>query len=123
MHIKVKYFKGKGRGIIAINNIKKGTIIERAPVIILPDSDWKHIKRTELDNWNFYWNKKGDFVIVLGYGSLYNHSYTPNAYYLPDFKNKEMLYIALKDIKKNEEILINYNGDPTDMSPMWFNVK
>lgn len=123
MKIKHKYFKDKGRGVIATKNIKKGEVIERAPVIVIPSKEWKHIKKTILNDWNYYWKRNGDFAIVLGHGSLYNHSFTPNAYYKPDFKNNAMVYIALKNIKINEEILINYNGDPEDMSPMWFDVK
>jgi SET domain-containing protein len=35
-----------------------------------------------------------------------------------------MTYTAIKDIKKDEEILVNYNGEPDDTTPIeWFDVE
>ena len=41
-------------------------------------------------------------------------------YYNED--NLSIEFYAEADIKKDEEITINYNGDPTDKSPLWFDV-
>ena len=60
-------------------------------------------------------------ALPLGYGSIYNHSYEPNASSLnvvPDI----MEFVALKDIQQGEEITINYNGEPTDRSAVDFPV-
>ncbi len=58
--------------------------------------------------------------ICLGFGSLYNHSYSPNATYKKLHEEKMIEFIAIKDIKKDEEITVNYNfGDPDDKSELW----
>ena len=59
--------------------------------------------------------------MLLGYGMLLNHSYTPNATYDINFPNHTFDFFAYKDIKAGEEILINYNGDVDDNEPLWFN--
>lgn len=36
---------------------------------------------------------------------------------------KQMVYTAIKPIKKGEEITVNYNGEPDDMTPIeWFDL-
>jgi SET domain-containing protein len=63
-----------------------------------------------------------DGVMVLGNGSLYNHSFNPNAEYLRRTSDKVMDYVAIKDIEAGEEITINYNGITKSMDPVWFDV-
>ncbi|HZU37814.1 MAG TPA: SET domain-containing protein-lysine N-methyltransferase, partial [Gemmataceae bacterium] len=60
-------------------------------------------------------------AIALGYGSLYNHSYMPNARY-DDEPGPAMTFTALRTIRPGEEITVNYNGDPKDRSPVGFEV-
>ncbi len=60
-------------------------------------------------------------VVALGYGSLYNHSYSPNARY-EDANPRTKLFIALRDIQPGEEIVVNYNADPNDRSDVGFAV-
>lgn len=108
---------GAGRGIFAKEFIQKGTLIETAPVVLVPKKDISLIEKTELDHYFFAWKTQG--AIVLGTGSLYNHSYTPNAFYKRSFHTNTMHYIAYKDILPNEEITINYNGSPLDKTPIW----
>ena len=109
-----------GRGIFADRYIKKGELIEEAPVIIIPKEEWKQMRKSVLLNYVFRWGK--DKAIALGYGSLFNHSFTPNAKYITNIKNQTIDFYARKDIQKEEEILVNYNGDPSDQSPLWFDV-
>lgn len=76
---------------------------------------------TQLYNYYFAWGEASEeAAIALGYGSLYNHSYTPNAKYRKDFDNNLLKYICIRDIQKDEEITINYNFDPEDKTPVWF---
>ena len=59
--------------------------------------------------------------MALGYGSLYNHSFKPNARYTKGPAEMAIKFSALRDIAAGEEILINYNGTPEDDSPdLWF---
>ena len=57
-------------------------------------------------------------ALALGYGSLYNHSYRPNAETLetPD----ELVITALHRIEPGEEIFINYMGTAQD--GVWFDL-
>jgi SET domain-containing protein len=68
----------------------------------------------------YVWNKKA-FAISLGYGSLYNHSYEPNASYI--FGPMRLTYKALCDIAEGDEITINYNYYPGNRKPVGFDVK
>ena len=62
-----------------------------------------------------------DFVVLaLGYGSLYNHSKTPNCKYKILQKQKVIRYVALKDIIKDEEILFDYSKSSSSKAPLWF---
>lgn len=114
---------GKGRGVFAGERIACGETIETSAVIVFPKSQWKHVKKTDINCYCYYWGKDlEDGAIVLGLGSLYNHSYGPNAKYVRRVDDKTMDYVAIRDIEKGEEITINYNGPPDDMSPMWFDI-
>jgi len=111
----------KGRGVFAKQLIRKGEIFERAPVILIPAREWESIERTVLFNYCYGWGE--DSALALGLGSLFNHSYQPNAIYTRRFEEQVIDYRALRDINLDEEITINYNGDPLDLAPLWFSVK
>lgn len=123
LRISVKNSPGKGRGVFAQQNFKKGEVIETCPVIVLPAEDIDSLELTELYNYYFAWGPDSkDAAIALGYGSLYNHSYNPNARYYKDFENGLLKYVCIRDIQKGEEITINYNCDPEDKTPVWFDL-
>ena len=108
-----------GRGVFAREFIKKGETIEGCPVLILPRKDYPIVKKTILYNYYFMCGKV-TCGICLGFGSLYNHSYKPNATYKKNIKERVIEFVALKDIKKDEEITVNYNyGNPDDKGPLW----
>jgi len=117
----VKRVKGKGRGVFARKHIAAGAIIERVPVIFIPIN----LLVDGLDNpllakFVFYRNRT-TVALALGYGSLYNHSFTPNARY-EDEAGATMVFVALRPIAAGEEITFNYNGDPEDRSSVGFEV-
>jgi SET domain-containing protein len=112
-----------GRGIYAARDIKTGKCIEVSPVIVSPQTEWKYLKKTILSEYYFTWGENYEHkAIALGYGSLFNHSYTPNAtfVYKPDILS--IAFFTTSDIKRGEEITINYNWYPEDESPLWFDV-
>jgi SET domain-containing protein len=119
----VKNIGKKGRGVFAVRNIKKGEIVEVCPVIVVPKSQEKLLRKTLLDDYCFPWATQYQPAIVLGYGSLYNHSYTPNVEYDEKVKQKVMVFTALRNIKKGEEITSNYNGDHDNKDEVWFKVR
>ena len=112
-----------GRGVFATANIKKGEVIEVCPIIAVPKSQEKILRKTLLDDYVFPWATKNQPAVVLGYGSLYNHSYDPNIEYDEDVKKKVMVFTALRNIKKGEELMSNYNGDWDSKEEVWFKVK
>lgn len=113
-----------GRGIFATRDIQKGELLEESHIILVPKEEYKYLKKTVLSNYFFWWRKdKTECAIALGYGSLFNHSYTPNATYKFIRKNKTINFYAYTDIKAGEEIFVNYNGKPHDQTPLWFDVK
>ena len=121
--ITVKDSPGKGRGVFAQRNFKEGEVIETCPVIVLPAEEIDALELTQLYSYYFAWGPESkDAAIALGYGSLYNHSYTPNARYYKDFDNSLIKYVCITDIQKDEEITISYNWDPEDKSPVWFDL-
>lgn len=116
----IKNTEKYGRGIFAMRKIKKDEFIEEAPVLIISIKEWKLMRKSIFKNYIFRWGE--DKALALGYGSLYNHSYTPNARYHTNIENHTIDFYARTDIQENEEITVNYNGDPKDKSPLWFEV-
>lgn len=112
---------GRGRGVFAKAWIAAGTVFETAPVIVLPPEEWVYAERTKLFDYCYDW--QGGAALALGAGSLFNHSYTPNAVYTKNYDQQMIEYTALCDIAPGEEILINYNGRPDDADPLWFAVR
>lgn len=111
---------GKGRGVFAAHAIKKGEIIERCPCLTFEEGEAaEHIDQTPLECYYFRW-KEAVNAILFGFGSLYNHSYSPNAVYVRNFADTTMDFVAHRDIEQHEEITINYNGVPESKEPLWF---
>lgn len=113
--IKIANIKGKGRGVVAIEDIAEGEIIEYCPIVFISEKEASFFEK-ENTILKFYWlfqpeTKKS--CIMLGYGSLYNHSKNPNAEVDYDTKKSEnFLFLrALKNIKAGEEIVFDYQFD------------
>ncbi|MER3463231.1 MAG: SET domain-containing protein-lysine N-methyltransferase [Chitinophagaceae bacterium] len=113
-----------GRGVFTKNFIKGGTLIEQAPVIIMPPAHRKHLDKTLLHDYIFEWGKKRDHcAMALGYVPIYNHSYRSNCDYEMEFKNGIIRIKAVSDIDPGEELFINYNGEWNNETPVWFDAK
>lgn len=111
----------RGRGVFAQAPIPAGTLIETADVILIPEAELPTIERGVLGNYFFRWGNDGrQGALALGYGSIYNHSFTPNARYVKHFDRCSIDFIALRDIAAGEEIRTNYNGDPAAREALWF---
>lgn len=112
-----------GKGVYATRAIKQGELIEQSPVLVAQTSEWEHLKNTVLFDYCFTWGfDDEDIAIALGYGSLYNHSFNPNATFTNNPVNQSIDFFAITDIRDNDEITINYNQDPDDCTPLWFDV-
>jgi SET domain-containing protein len=119
--VRIRSVPGKGRGVFATTAIKKGAIIERVPVVLVPIQHLVGgLKNPTLSTYFYLWDRK-HVAICLGYGSIYNHSFDPNAVYVHGAMT--MTYRARRNIAAGEEITVNYNFDPRDQTPMRFDVK
>ena len=121
----LKQSASRGRGVFAARWFQAGDVIEVCPVIALSSDDVAKLDKTRLYDYYFGWgadNKGG--AIALGFGSLYNHSYAPNAAYRKSDADSTISIIAVKSIAPDDEILIKYNyGDTENCGPLWFEVK
>ncbi len=116
--------KQKGRGIFTNSFIAKNTLIEIAPVLIMPKKDREYLDKTLLHDYIFEWGAdKEKYCMALGYVPLYNHSYKSNCTYMMDYEEDCILIKTVTDIEAGEELTINYNGDWDDETKVWFEVK
>lgn len=115
-----------GRGVYARRDIKKGEIVERCPIIEVPKHDVSKLKESILVTYFFYFGKSLQrLAIALGFGSIYNHSDKPNSTYKIKSKEKLIDFVALTDIKKDDEITFNYYNRVNlkdKKRPLWFEV-
>jgi len=110
-----------GRGMFAVRKLLKGELIERAPIVAIDEKKWPNAAKTILSDYAFDWGEKDEHAaIALGYISIYNHSYSPNAQLEQMLDELMMEIIAIKDIEAGQEITINYNGDPENQDALWF---
>ena len=113
-----------GLGVFASKEIESGELIEEVPIILIPDEQLSDLSKTKLLDYYFAWGHGfTQAAIALGFGSLYNHSYTPNARYIKNLEGSTIQFVAIKKIEIHQEILVNYNGDPNDPTRLWFEAR
>jgi len=111
---RVAYSKRPGGDytVMARKKFAKGEIIEICPIIFV-GMEAKAIDK--LKDYIFEIEKTGTkggmWGVVLGYGSLYKHSDTPNVEFAYNRSNKQMYFIAARTIQAHEELSINYGKD------------
>lgn len=112
----------KGRGVFAGAPIAAGTVIEAAPVIIVPARECRLLDRTILHDYYFSWNGdpdggpggEGSGAVALGLVALCNHSRRPRARVRRNLAQGTLDLVALAPIAAGEEVTIDYN------CPLWF---
>jgi uncharacterized protein len=108
---RVEYSK-KNNGayiVLAKTQYAKGEIVEIAPVIFV-GPETKAVPR--LKDYIFEIDKeKQTYGVVLGYGSLYGHSSTPNITFAYNKQNRQMYFISNRTINAGEELTIDYGKD------------
>ena len=79
--LRIDVSPGKGRGVFATRSFEKGDVIERCPVVVLSPDDADAADDTALQPYLYEWGSDGESRgLPLGYGAIYNHSLTPNAW-------------------------------------------
>lgn len=113
--------KGKGRGVFCTATIAEGEVIEVCPVIVVPSEEFRALNATALMDYSFYFDKAANTLsLTMGFGSMYNHKQYPNAIYVLDRAEKQMVFAAHEDIKAHTEICINYGGEYGKDYSKWF---
>jgi len=116
--IEIRTRPGRGRGLFARETIAPGTLIEAAPVIILPAEECPALNRTIIHNYYFHWDGDPDGygrgALGLGLVTLCNHSSRPSARVDRNYARNTLDLIATTSIAPGEEIMIDYG------CPLWF---
>ena len=113
--IYVRKARGMGRGVFAGRAFRKGEVIEVCPVVPLPRSQSKKCEDDALDLYVFEWPRRGfPAAVVLGYGSLYNHSVDANATFTPRPVADVMVFRAARAIEPGEQIFVDYEWPARD---------
>lgn len=120
-YLSIRNASNKGRGVFATQEISSGTTIEESPVIVMENADRILLDQTLLHDYIFEWgDDKKQCCMALGYVALYNHSYESNCEYVMDYESQTIRVLTMRDIQRNEELTINYNGDWDNEEKVWF---
>ena len=116
--IGVKTYGDKGRGVVALRDIPAGTVIERCPVLIIPEADRIKTDQTIVFTYVYMWEHgtteqdlyhgTGRAAVALGLSSLLNHSTTPNASFIRRIDDLELELTSRHPIAVGDEITIDY---------------
>jgi uncharacterized protein len=111
-------FGERGRGVVALEDIKHGQLIERSPVLIVPAHERPTVDGTIIFTYVFMWehntveqdlyNHRGRSAIALGYTSLLSHSYAPNCNFVRHIDALLIDVFAKRAIRAGEELTIDY---------------
>lgn len=109
----------KGRGVFTAETIEAGNLIEICPLILMDLADASHLDKTKL-NEHYFLIDKTAVALCLGYGSIYNHSNSPNAEIELRGADKQMLVHCVRTIDIGDEITINYLPLGEEKIKLWF---
>jgi len=99
-----------GQGVFAQVDIKAGEVIERCPYLVIDDDDLAEENR--LNDYLFTSpDAATDYLVIMGYGMMYNHSSDANAEWEIDDDNRFVRFSATKDIAAGDEIFQDYGEE------------
>ena len=106
---------GKRRGVFAERDFRTGEVVEVAPVIVLERDDIAALRSTLLRSYDFDWQvlAKTEIpttAIAAGYGGMYNHADSANMSYHADPVAFALVFTAVRDISREQQLTINYNA-------------
>ena len=115
--IRLGYSDVHFRGVFATADIGEGELIERCPAVTLA---WRTNYQKDPVVWSYMYTNScpcdeckrhgGHFVMVMGWGQIYNHQDDNNATMNINIKLQLADVVAKKKIRKDEEIFVSY-GD------------
>src|ERR1700709_1094577 len=114
----VRDFGIRGRGIVALEDIEPGRLVERSPVLIIPSEEGPSVDKTIIFTYVFMWEHhtveedlykhRGRSAIALGYTSLLSHSFEPNCIFVRHIDELLIDVFAKRPIRAGEELTIDY---------------
>jgi|TARA_B100001964_G_C14016353_1_gene501738 hypothetical protein len=123
--IEVRDSSKHGRGVFAKEDIKSGEMLEECHYIVVDDGNthdmpiykWRRLRSSnkEIRLHQFGWPKGDDFekhTIALGFGSIYNSGIDEeerSVNWESDLDKDVYRFFTIKDVKKNEELLLYYH--------------
>jgi SET domain-containing protein len=120
----IKDFGIRGRGVVALEEIEPGHLIERSPVLVIPSEQRLEVDKTIIFTYVFMWEQHtseqdlykhiGRSAIALGYTSLLSHSYEPNCIFVRHIDELLIDVFASRKIGTGEELTIDYQME------LWF---
>jgi SET domain-containing protein len=119
--VEIRPSRARGRGLFACEAIAPGSVIEAAPVIVLPADQCPTLDRTVIYDYYFHWDGdpdgEGRGALALGLLSLCNHSSRPRARVHRNYVRLTLDLIAISPIEPGEEVTIDYNCS------LWFKLR
>jgi hypothetical protein len=116
--IRIAMMGNRGRGVVADAHIGRGQLVERSPVLIIPQADRAATDGTVVFTYVFMWEHgsveedlyqhQGRAAIALGFTSLLNHSHSPNCEFIRHIDELVIDLVAFRDIEAGEELTIDY---------------
>ena len=105
--IEIRKSPKHGWGVFSRTNIKKYSLLEEVPFLLIPESDIA--SQSDLRAYTYTnEDEQTQFIIGFGLAQLYNHSSDPNADWTCDWVNMTISFYASKNIFTDEEICIHY---------------
>lgn len=99
-----------GRGVYATRPFRRGSLVTSCPVLVWPENVAadKFIGRYV---WSWQDERRRDHAreaLALGIASLFNHHPKPNTGSQRLYRRRRMVFRALRDIRRGEEIFVDY---------------
>jgi hypothetical protein len=94
----------RGRGVFANRTFAEGETVEVCPTVEISEGGG------DLADYLFESTNEGMFLVVLGFGMLYNHSSEPNLDYFQE-NDAALAFVAQRQIEKGEELTISYGDE------------
>jgi hypothetical protein len=90
--------------VFATRTFAEGETVETCPTVEIAESGGA------LADYLFESTNEGHFLVVLGFGMLYNHSAEPNVdYYQEDGDSLD--FVATRRVERGEELTISYGDE------------
>ena len=113
MTVRVAYSSIEGRGLFATRHLRPGTVVEVAPVLLVPPEQVDVVDETVLRWYVFDWDGESH-AVVLGKASMCNHDEEPNAELVLDDDGEQGPVAELtvtRSVRRGEELLLDYGPD------------